>query len=177
MLVWITGLPGSGKTTLAKNLLARLENSEIPCISLDGDHLRSILPMTSIYNLDERKKLSNFYANLASSIESKAVTVICSFVALFSEARKIAQEKSTNYHEVFIDPPLESLKGYNKKNLYQSLRSESIQDQIENYEFPETPDLLISETVDNSNINEYTEKVYMRIIDDIKFKKRINSDN
>ena len=100
MLIWITGLPGSGKTTLANKIRENLEMQSIATVNLDGDYIRSILPNKIEYSIEERKRLSNFYANLGAKIESPRIVVICSFVALFSLARKIAKARwGTDFYQ------------------------------------------------------------------------------
>ena len=120
MLIWITGLQGSGKTTLANQIGMDLEKKRKAVVNLDGDFLRGILPTKMGYTIEERKSISKFYARLASEIETENIIVICSFVAMFAEARKIAKEQSDHYVEVFIDPPLKKLKEYVRMK-YQSM--------------------------------------------------------
>src|SRR5262245_33759181 len=58
---WITGLPGSGKTTIARLLCARLRSAGSPAILIDGDRMREILGGTFGYRPAERKNLAGIY--------------------------------------------------------------------------------------------------------------------
>ena len=151
MLIWITGLPGSGKSTLANELQGVLSKKGIPCVSLDGEALSSILPCEVGFSLSDRERISLFYAHLASAIESTDVFVICSFVSMFEVPRKIAKDLSTSYFEVFIDPPIAKLIEFNKKSLYKSSSEESVASQVSSFQFPATSDYVINEVVDIFN--------------------------
>ena len=62
-VVWITGLPGSGKTTLAKLLRNELKNIGELCVLIDGDEIRSILGNELGYDRRTRESLANIYQN------------------------------------------------------------------------------------------------------------------
>ena len=63
MIIWITGLPGSGKTTLAKNLKSILETKvSNNIVLLDGDNIRNLLPYKMSYSNEDRMKLAFFYS-------------------------------------------------------------------------------------------------------------------
>ena len=64
MVIWITGLPGSGKTTIAKQLLERLSSEKSTPIHLDGDELRVLFGSSIGYSLAERRKLASQYSRL-----------------------------------------------------------------------------------------------------------------
>ena len=104
MIIWITGLPGSGKTTLAKKLKSILE----PKISnnivlLDGDNIRNILPFEISYSNEDRFKLAFFYSKLALLIEQSNCIVICSFVALFHSVQEHTRSNANDFFEIFLD--------------------------------------------------------------------------
>ena len=157
MIIWITGLPGSGKTTLAKKLKSIL-GSKISnnIVHLDGDNIRSILPYKVSYAYEERIKLSFFYSELALLIEKSNCIVICSFVALFNIVQENTRIKANDYFEIFLDPSFDELVKKNKKGLY-SEKSEYMSNQFIHHEFPINPELKINTIVngvykDNSEI-------------------------
>ena len=144
MIIWITGLPGSGKTTLAKKLKSIL-GSKISnnIVHLDGDNIRSILPYKVSYAYEDRIKLSFFYSELALQIEKSNCIVICSFVALFNSVQENTRLKADEYFEIFLDPSLDELVKKNKKKLY-SEKSEYMLKQFNKNEFPINPELRIN---------------------------------
>ena len=140
MIVWITGLPGSGKTTLAKRVKSILEKrTSKNIVLLDGDNIRSILPFETSYAKDDRIKLGLFYSELALLIEKSNCIVICSFVALFRSVHDHTRLKAKDYYEIFLDPPFEELVNKNKKGLY-SKNSEYFLSQLKQYEFSNNSD-------------------------------------
>ena len=147
MIIWITGLPGSGKTTLAKKLKSIL-GSKISnnIVHLDGDNIRSILPYKVSYAYEERIKLSFFYSELALLIEKSNCIVICSFVALFNIVQENTRIKANDYFEIFLDPSFDELVKKNKKGLY-SEKSEYMSNQFIQHEFPINPELKINTIV------------------------------
>ena len=147
MIVWITGLPGSGKTTLAKKLKSILE-AEITnnIVLLDGDNIRGILPYEISYSNEDRIKIALFYSKLALLIEKSNCIVICSFVALFHDVQEHTRLTANDYFEIFLDPPLEELAKKNKKGLY-SRKSEYMLKQFSKHEFPRTPELRLNSIV------------------------------
>lgn len=89
MIYWFTGQPGSGKTTLAKEVLKLVSNP----IHIDGDNLRSILNNFDYSEAGRRKNIENVIS-IARFLDSKGFTVIISVVAPYRDLRESL--KSTN---------------------------------------------------------------------------------
>ena len=167
MIIWITGLPGSGKTTLAKKLKSIL-GSKISnnIVHLDGDNIRSILPYKVSYAYEDRIKLSFFYSELALLIEKSDCIVICSFVALFNSVQENTRIKANDYFEIFLDPSLDELVKKNKKNLY-SENSEYMFTQLAKNEFPTNPEIRIN-TIINGVYQDHLNEIKKKLIKKIK---------
>ena len=158
MMIWITGLPGTGKTTLAKKIKSILEtNISKNIVLLDGDNIRNILPFQISYSNEDRKKLALFYSKLALLIEQSNCIVICSFVALFHSIQEHNRLNAKDYFEIFLDPSLDELVKINKKNLY-SENSEYMLKQIKKHEFPINPDFKFDSIING---------VYQDCVDEI----------
>ena len=166
MIIWITGLPGSGKTTLAKKLKSILvTKTSRNIVLLDGDNIRSILPFKISYSNEDRMKLAFFYSKLSLLIEQSNSIVICSFVALFHSVQEHTRINSHDFFEIFLDPPLHELAKKNKKDLY-SEQSEYMLEQFTKHEFPINPELRINTIVNGvyqDHINEITNKIFKKL--------------
>jgi cytidine diphosphoramidate kinase len=110
-VVWITGLSGSGKTTVATLVKKGLADLGKACVHLDGDHMRSILPVTVGYAEHERRRLAMFYAQLAGEIAEQGNLVVCSTISLFRKIHTWNRENIDNYYEIWLRVPAEQLAG------------------------------------------------------------------
>ena len=83
-VIWFTGQPGSGKTTLAKEMLSKFNNDKV--IHIDGDDLRNVLDNKD-YSEKGRRKNIQFAIDMAKVMESKGYLVIVSLVSPYRELR------------------------------------------------------------------------------------------
>ena len=166
MIIWITGLPGSGKTTLAINLKSILETKvSNNIVILDGDNIRSILPYQISYSNEDRIKLGFFYSKLALLIEQSNCIVICSFLALFHSVQEHTRLKAKDYFEIFLDPSLDELVKINKKGLY-SDGSEYMLKQFIKHEFPKNPEVRLNNIVNGiyqDDLSEIKKKLFKKL--------------
>lgn len=139
-VLWITGYPGSGKTTLAKCLI---QQSQFEAVLLDGDELRKALNNHD-YSLEGRKSLSFQYARLAKLLADQGLFVVVSVVALFNDIHTWNRANIKNYKEVFLNPSLEVLQQRNKMGLYgTSEYFDKVLSGAERYQTPQQPDLIL----------------------------------
>jgi cytidine diphosphoramidate kinase len=96
MIYWFTGQPGAGKTTLALELINRLDN----CIHIDGDNLRDILKNYDYTPEGRIKNISNVIT-IARYLDYKKFNVIISVVAPFRDLRESLKE-SNEVTEIFV---------------------------------------------------------------------------
>jgi len=113
-VVWITGLPASGKSTLAARLRDRLPS---PAVVLDGDDLRPILEATG-YDAAARDAFYRRLARLAAFLARQGLVVLVPATAHRAEHRALARELAPRFVEVWVRTPLETARARDPKGLY-----------------------------------------------------------
>uniref|UniRef100_A0A6M2DQY8 Putative bifunctional atp sulfurylase/adenosine 5'-phosphosulfate kinase n=1 Tax=Xenopsylla cheopis TaxID=163159 RepID=A0A6M2DQY8_XENCH len=176
--VWLTGLSGAGKTSIAFQLEAYLVGRGIPAYGLDGDNVRTGLNKNLGFTKEDREENIRRVAEVAKLFADSGVVCICSFVSPFAEdrelARKIHKDSDLPFFEVYVNTPLEVCETRDVKGLYKKARQGVIKGFTglsQPYESPQNPDLVIG-TVD-STIQESTQI----LIDFLENKNIIPSNN
>lgn len=117
-VIWITGLAGSGKTTIASALYSEMAQSMNNVIFLDGDELRKSIAYDLGYTSEERKQAAMRYARLCDMLARQGLCVIIATISMFHDIRKWNRENIDNYCEVYLKVPMEVLQARNQKHLY-----------------------------------------------------------
>ena len=122
-VIWITGLSGAGKTTLARELIQRLQECESQPILLDGDILRNLLQVSEnvldSHSRNARIKLALKYAQMCRLLSDQGFTVVIATISMFDELYAWNRENITNYFEVYLKVPLDELRRRDPKSIYQ----------------------------------------------------------
>jgi len=122
-VIWITGLSGAGKTTVAAALDQCLRERGLIPILLDGDILRNLFKSTNkigkTYNREARIKLALKYARLCKTLSSQGFTVIIATISMYSEAYAWNRTNLPNYFEIYLKVPLKELRRRDPKKIYQ----------------------------------------------------------
>ena len=162
MVYWITGLPGSGKTTLAEDLSKYLTTHGRQLLHLDGDQLREILGREnaeSDYTLENRLKLAEIYSRLAQLISGQGLDVIVSTVSLFHSVQKRNRMEIPCFTEIFLDVSFDVLKSGPRSFLYEETLSRGFQP-----EFPLKPDLILTAQCVGDRLN-WFEKLRVELLE------------
>lgn len=144
-VIWFTGLPSSGKTTLSLELKAFFEREQISVEHLDGDAVRAILPGTG-FSKDERNAHIRRMGFMASRLEHHGVIVIASFVSPYRESRDFARGLCKNFVEVHLTTDIDECTRRDVKGLYKEAASGARAGMTgvdDPYEPPLTPELTI----------------------------------
>ena len=143
-VLWITGMSGAGKTTVAAELLSRLHRRGGRPVLLDGDALRTALGVTTAsFDYAGRHALAFVYARLCGLLAGQGHVVICSTIALFHDLQDWNRAHLPNYVEIFLDVPPAELARRNSKGLYLETGREVVGVDVP-AEFPRQPDLRVS---------------------------------
>ncbi len=142
----MTGLPGSGKTTIAleveKKLRAMGRNIEI----LDGDEVRKGLSSDLGFSKEDRQRHAKRVTYVAKVLTRNEVIVLVGLISPFRAFRQYAREEIGEFIEVFVDTSLEECIERDPKGLYKLAMDGQIKDLTglqDPYEAPEDPELVI----------------------------------
>ncbi|MDZ8117311.1 sulfate adenylyltransferase subunit CysN [Pontiella agarivorans] len=147
--IWLTGLSGSGKSTIAQQLEKELIEQGHLCYILDGDNVRHGLNRDLGFSMEDRKENIRRIAEVAALMNDAGVIVITSFISPYISDRAAAREVigDDSFIEVFVDTPLEVCEQRDPKGLYKKARSGEIQQFTgisDPYEAPESPEITIA---------------------------------
>lgn len=158
--VWFTGLPCSGKSTLANKLKEKLEKLGKRVYILDGDIIRKELNIDLGFSEEDRKENIRRVSVVAKILTECGVVPIVALVSPFRESRKKAREKIEKFVEVYVKAPVEVCMQRDVKGMYRMAMEGKIKGFTgidDPYEEPENPE-VICET-DRETPEESVEKI------------------
>ncbi len=148
VVLWLTGLSGSGKSTIADWSARELTARGFKVERLDGDTIRNIFPNTG-FSRAERDAHIKRVGYLASKLEQNGVFVVASFVSPYRESRDFVRSLCKNFMEVHVATPLAVCEQRDVKGLYAKARRGEIQNFTgidDPFEEPLNPDLVVDTT-------------------------------
>ena len=156
-VVWITGLSGAGKSTVARELLRLLRKDGQWCISLDGDELREVFgqaaPRSEDYERPARLALGRRYARLAHLVAQQGATAVVTTISLFRELHDWNRKNLPGYFEVYLKVPIEELQRRDPKGIYRRFDSGELRNVAgldQPADEPQSPDLLVEFSPDEA---------------------------
>ncbi len=146
-ILWFTGLSGSGKSTIAKQIQKRLFDKGYQSFVLDGDNIRKGLNRDLGFSPDDRSENIRRVAEVAALFAQSGVIVISSFISPYREDRRRARAIAPDYfHNVYIKASLKTCETRDTKGLYKQARAGKISEFTgvsAPYEEPENPDIVL----------------------------------
>ncbi|MEM3159494.1 MAG: adenylyl-sulfate kinase [Nitrososphaera sp.] len=146
VVVWLTGLPASGKTTVGLELKKKLESVNTAVVFLDGDDLRKTLSADLGFSRQDREMHARRVLNLVQSLSEKGTWVIVALITPYRSSREMARKQLRDYVEVWVKTSIAECIKRDPKGLYKK----AIGGQIRNftgihdpYEEPVNPELVI----------------------------------
>jgi bifunctional enzyme CysN/CysC len=148
--IWLTGLSGSGKSTVAAACEARLVAFGRPSYVLDGDNVRHGLNGDLGFSAEDRAENVRRVGHVARLMADAGLVVLVPLISPFRADRDAARarhaEADLPFHEVFVDTPIELCEQRDPKGLYAKARAGEVADFTgvsAPYEAPRTPDLVL----------------------------------
>ena len=154
-VIWLTGIPGSGKTTLSLELQKYYKQKDLPVEILDGDEIRKTLSKDLGLSPEDRKEHNRRIIFLAQILAKNGITTIVPLISPYRETREFARKEIPNFVEVWVKASLDECIKRDPKGLYK----EALAGEIKNltglqapYEEPKNPEILLD--TEKHNIEE-----------------------
>jgi adenylylsulfate kinase len=150
--IWLTGLSGSGKSTIAVAAEYELVKRGHLSYVLDGDNIRHGLNNNLGFSPDDRTENIRRIGQVAKLFTESGVIVMASFISPYRSDRDAVRElmESGDFLEVYVDASLETCEGRDVKGLYKKARAGEIPEFTgisAPYEAPESPELVLDTNV------------------------------
>ena len=159
LVIWFTGLSGSGKSTIANELDLELNNRGLKTYVLDGDNVRMHLNKDLGFSPEDRKENIRRISEVAKLFADSGTIVMTAFISPYKEDRESAREViGSDYVEVYVNIPLEECIKRDTKGLYKK----AIAGEIKGftgidapYEEPLSPEICLS-NLSNLSLSKFT---------------------
>jgi len=170
MVIWLTGLSGAGKTTLAQSLSRELAAAGLPVETLDGDEVRESLSRGLGFSQEDRNTNINRIGFVARLLARNGVVVLGAAISPYRQSRDDVRRRveadDVRFIEVFVRCPLETVVERDVKGLY----AKAITGEIKHftgvsdpYEEPIAPDVTVDSSVES--IEESAAKILAHLLD------------
>jgi len=165
-VVWLTGLSGSGKSTIANRLEQRLHALGVHTYLLDGDNIRHGLNKDLGFTAADRVENIRRIAEVAGLMVDAGLVVICAFISPFRSERELARRRVADgeFVEVYVDTPLAVVEQRDPKGLYAKARRGELKNftGIDSpYEAPEKPEVHVR--TDETDLDAAVERILARL--------------
>jgi len=165
-VVWLTGLSGSGKSTIANALEKRLLAQGAHAYVLDGDNLRLGLNMDLGFTPEDRAENVRRVSEVSKLMVDAGLIVITALISPFEVDRQRAKSlfQPDEFLEVFVDTPVEICRSRDPKGLYKKSAAGEIPNFTgvgQDYERPKTPDLVLDGT---KTVNENVDLIVQELL-------------
>jgi len=145
--VWLTGLPASGKSTIARALTKLLARRGIDVAVLESDVLRAILTPHATYSDEDRRTFYRAFSYIGTLLTDHGVPVVFDATASLRAYRRYARATIPDFVEVYIDCPPRVCEARDPKHLYQRAHASEIATlpgPQSDYQPPLEPDLVVA---------------------------------
>jgi adenylylsulfate kinase len=162
-ILWFTGLPASGKTTIALQLKERLKKYNRNIVILDGDVVRKTFPDAGFFR-EERNEHIKRVGYVAKLFAEQGFIVLCSFISPFEESREFVKNLYGNFKLIYLKCPVDTCIKRDPKGLYKR----AIAGELDNftgisqeYEEPIYPDIIVH--TDTKSVEESIGQILSKI--------------
>ena len=145
-VIWLTGIPASGKSTLANLLHNYCKKKGIPVDILDGDELRNTLSKDLGFSPEDRKEHNRRVIFVAKLLSKNGITTIVPLISPYRQTRELARKEIPNFVEVYIKASVDACAKRDPKGLYKKAKAGEIKNLTglqSVYEEPLNPEIVL----------------------------------
>lgn len=168
--LWFTGLPLSGKTTIADLVYQKLQKLDIPLERIDSKDIRDVIPDIG-YSREDRNRHMHRIGHLIKTLQNNSISTIASFVSPYRESRKAIREMVKNNVVVYVKADIETCQTRDYKGVY----AKALNGELQNfsgindvYEEPQHAEIIIDTELTSpeeaaETIIRYLKKHYIKL--------------
>ena len=142
IVFWITGLSGSGKTTIGKKIKTKIIKNYGSTILFSGDDIRRIFA-NKRYGAKDRLKVCSQYSKFCHNISNQNINVIFCTVCLINKVQNYNKKNIENYIEIFIKSSVDTLKKFSTKKIYRKKYVKNVYGIDIKPQYPSNPHIVI----------------------------------
>jgi len=162
-VIWLTGLSGSGKSTIANALARKLFDENIQSYVLDGDNIRHGLNKDLSFSEEDRKENIRRIGEVAKLFVDSGQVVLTAFISPYQQDRDLVRAllEEKEFIEVYVKCSLKSCEKRDPKGLYKKARNGEIKQFTgidAPYEEPKSPEIVVD--TENDTVEECVEHIY-----------------
>lgn len=172
LMVWFTGLSGSGKSTIAIGVERELHKRGILCRILDGDNIRAGINSNLGFSAEDRMENIRRIAEIGKLFVQTGIVTLACFVSPTNDVRRMAHNiiGDEDFKEVFVSTPLEECERRDVKGLYARARRGEVKDFTgisAPFDTPENPTLEIDTS--RLSLEESVSRVVEMVLENFNF--------
>lgn len=164
--IWLTGLSGAGKSTIAQLLEQRLKERDTSVEILDGDVVRTHLSKGLGFSREDRDTNIKRIAFVCSLLTRNGVICISAAISPYREAREWARKEIGNFVEVYVKCPIQVCRQRDVKNLYKLVDEGKLKNFTgvdDPYEEPAHPEVVVE--TDKETAEESVAHIFARLVE------------
>lgn len=174
LLIWFTGLSGSGKSTIANLVEETLFKQGVKTYSLDGDNIRNGINNDLSFSPEDRAENIRRISEVANLMIDAGIVVLAAFVSPYKKDRDNIRTivKDINFVEVYVNTSIQECERRDVKGLYKKARAGEIKNMTgisSPYEPPENPHIEIR--TEEDNLEDSVVKIVEFVMQKVKFSK------
>ena len=146
MVIWVIGLAGSGKTTVANRISEAFLAAQKPAVLLDGDNVRDAFGNDLGFTKCDRLINANRIRGLCYLLDQQNINIVCAILSISQTDRDWCRNNLNSYKEIYLDVSMDTLEARGDRDIYREYKDGKASDaagcDIE-FEVPQRPDFII----------------------------------